>query len=106
MALKVLPEEVAGNAERLSRFEREAKVLASLNHQNIATLYNLECVSTSMAAGTAAPQGSQAASEAFVAHASRVQAADSESPPIVGSSFAQGGTGTGHSLMMCVRRHP
>jgi serine/threonine protein kinase len=42
VALKVLPEEVAGSAERLSRFEREAKVLASLNHPNIATLYNLE----------------------------------------------------------------
>ncbi len=68
VALKVLPDEVAGNQERLSRFEREAKVLASLNHPNIATLYGLERVSTQSAAGTAAPQGSQAAPESVVAH--------------------------------------
>lgn len=36
MAIKVLPEEFA-TAERLARFEREAKVLASLNHPNIAS---------------------------------------------------------------------
>jgi len=85
VALKVLPEEVAGNEERMSRFEREAKVLASLNHPNIATLYGLESVITQSAAGTAAPQGSQASAEAVVAHASRVQAADSESLPKVKS---------------------
>jgi serine/threonine protein kinase len=44
VALKVLPEEFAKDAERMARFEREAKVLASLNHQNIATLYGLESV--------------------------------------------------------------
>jgi serine/threonine protein kinase len=42
VALKVLPEDVANNPERLSRFEREAKLLAALNHPNIATLFNLE----------------------------------------------------------------
>ncbi|NIV26329.1 MAG: protein kinase, partial [Gammaproteobacteria bacterium] len=42
VALKVLPEEFAEDAERLARFEREAKVLASLNHPNIAHLYGLE----------------------------------------------------------------
>jgi len=42
VAVKVLPEEVAQDEERLARFEREAKLLASLNHQNIATLHGLE----------------------------------------------------------------
>ena len=44
VAIKVLPEEVAGDEARLARFEREAKLLASLSHQNIATLYGLEVV--------------------------------------------------------------
>ena len=36
VAIKVLPEAFARDAERLARFQREAKVLASLNHPNIA----------------------------------------------------------------------
>ncbi len=42
VAIKVLPEEFAEDQERVARFEREAKLLASLNHPNIATLYGLE----------------------------------------------------------------
>jgi len=42
VAVKVLPETVAQDVERLARFEREAKVLASLNHSHIATLHGLE----------------------------------------------------------------
>ncbi len=42
VALKVLPEVFARDAERMARFEREAKVLASLNHPNIASIYGLE----------------------------------------------------------------
>jgi serine/threonine-protein kinase len=41
VAIKVLPPEVAQDTERLARFEREAKVLASLNHANIASIYGL-----------------------------------------------------------------
>ncbi len=41
-AIKVLPTAVAQDRERLARFEREAKVLASLNHPNIAQIYGLE----------------------------------------------------------------
>ena len=46
VALKVLPADVAEDPERLARFEREAKVLASLNHPNIATLFGLETVAS------------------------------------------------------------
>ena len=42
VALKVLPEAFAADAERMARFEREAKVLASLNHPHIASIYGLE----------------------------------------------------------------
>ena len=42
VAIKVLPEAVASDPERLARFEREAKVLASLNHPNIGAIYGLE----------------------------------------------------------------
>ena len=42
VAIKVLSEEVAQDADSLARFEREAKLLASLNHPNIATLHGLE----------------------------------------------------------------
>ena len=41
VAIKVLPESVAADAERLARFQREAEVLASLNHPNIAVIYGL-----------------------------------------------------------------
>ncbi len=46
VAIKVLPEDVADDPERLGRFEREAKLLASLNHPNIAHLYGLETVAS------------------------------------------------------------
>ena len=42
VAIKVLPDEFAQDAERLARLEREAKLLASLNHPNIAAIHGLE----------------------------------------------------------------
>ena len=42
VAIKVLPEEFAREADRVARFQREAKLLASLNHPNIAAIYGLE----------------------------------------------------------------
>ena len=42
VAIKVLPEEFARDADRVARFQREAKLLASLNHPNIAAVYGLE----------------------------------------------------------------
>src|SRR5713101_951275 len=42
VAIKVLPSALAQHPDRLARFEREAKVLATLNHPNIAVIYGLE----------------------------------------------------------------
>src|SRR4026208_1314116 len=42
VAIKVLPESVSRDPERLARFEREAHVLASLNHPHIGAIYGLE----------------------------------------------------------------
>ena len=42
VAIKVLPALVAGDADRLARFQREAQVLAALNHPNIAAIYGVE----------------------------------------------------------------
>jgi eukaryotic-like serine/threonine-protein kinase len=42
VAIKVLPESFAQDAERVARFQREAQVLASLNHPNIAAIYGVE----------------------------------------------------------------
>jgi DNA-binding winged helix-turn-helix (wHTH) protein len=49
VAIKVLPAGLAQNPEGLARFEREAKVLASLNHPNIATIYGIEELRTGRA---------------------------------------------------------
>jgi len=42
VAIKVLPESVAADADRLARFQREAEILAALNHPNIAHIHGLE----------------------------------------------------------------
>ncbi len=48
VAIKVLPESFALDADRLARFTREAQVLASLNHPNIAAIYGLEATALVM----------------------------------------------------------
>ena len=42
VAIKILPEHFSRDPERLGRFEREAKLLAALNHRNIAAIYGLD----------------------------------------------------------------
>src|SRR5262245_66323265 len=42
VAIKILPAEFSRDADRAARFQREAEVLASLNHPNIAGIYDLE----------------------------------------------------------------
>ena len=42
VALKILPDSFAGDPDRMARFQREAEVLASLNHPNIAAIYGVE----------------------------------------------------------------
>ena len=42
VAIEVLPATLAADPERIARFEREAKTLAALNHQNIAAIFGLE----------------------------------------------------------------
>jgi serine/threonine-protein kinase len=48
VAIKVLPDEFAGDADRVARFQREAEALASLNHPNIGAIYDLEDVNGSL----------------------------------------------------------
>jgi dienelactone hydrolase len=53
VAIKILPEAFAADPERLARFEREAKLLASLNHPNIAAVYGLHEVPSATGSGRA-----------------------------------------------------
>src|SRR5262245_39913257 len=49
VAIKVLPETFTSDRDRVARFQREAKVLASLSHPNIAVIYGIEDASASHA---------------------------------------------------------
>src|SRR5262245_48751277 len=51
VAIKILPSALGADPERLARFQREAEVLASLNHPNIAAVYGLEEAAPSTPSG-------------------------------------------------------
>ena len=117
VALKVRPEGFAQDPERLARFEREAKVLASLNHPIIAHPFGLETgasgadadegsslrpqtssFSSRPAAGTAAPPSGLASPEGIVGHASRVagrEAGRTHSEGLLRGSSVQASPGEG-----------
>ena len=42
VAIKILPDELSRDADRIARFQREAETLAALSHQNIAAIYDLQ----------------------------------------------------------------
>ncbi len=54
VALKILPDAFASDPDRLARFKREAQILASLNHPNIAAIYGIEEAEPSTTEGTRA----------------------------------------------------
>jgi serine/threonine-protein kinase len=55
VAIKILPREFTSNPDRLARFEREARVLASLNHPHVGAIYGIEDQSADAAAGFSRP---------------------------------------------------
>ena len=80
VAIKIMPEAFAADAERLARFEREAQVLASLNHPNIAAIYGIED-------GPPAFDGAQAKE---VAHRVRALVLELVEGPTLADRIAQG----------------
>jgi eukaryotic-like serine/threonine-protein kinase len=74
VAVKILPPAFAGNPDRLARFEREARVLASLNHPNIATIYGLEKTAGPAPLGTSAIVMELVAGETLAVRIARVGA--------------------------------
>ena len=71
VAIKVLPELFAGDAERLARFTREAQTLAALNHPNIAHIHGLEESGAVTSSGTRCQRISRCRSADCCAAASR-----------------------------------
>ena len=63
VALKILPEAFVADAERLARFKREAHLLASLNHPNIAAIYGLEDAGSTPAIVMELVEGARRASQ-------------------------------------------
>src|SRR5512138_166572 len=55
VAIKILPDTFAHDADRLARFEREAKTLAALNHPHIASIYGVEEAPPNVEAGFSRP---------------------------------------------------
>ena len=66
VAIKILPDAFAADPERLARFEREAKTLASLNHPHIAAIYAVESGPSTLSASSGQAGSGQAGTLALV----------------------------------------
>ena len=82
VAIKVLPEAVAADPERLARFEREAKVLASLNHPNIAAIYSFESAQPDLTYSEPRSEGRPGESQGVLAAEGRKAPGDSPDGPL------------------------
>ena len=70
VALKILPEAFASDPDRLARFQREAQVLASLNHPGIAAIHGLEESGADRSTSRSEPAGQSCRSQNVTASAS------------------------------------
>ena len=71
VAIKILPAALATDPDRLARFQREAEVLASLNHPHIAAVYGLEDAATGQGSGQSARDGARRRRDARRSHRAR-----------------------------------
>ena len=79
VAIKVLPAALVEDTARMARFEREAQLLASLNHPNIATVYGVEQGAIVMELVEGADLAGPLPIATAVAYASQIAAGDSRS---------------------------
>ena len=63
VAIKFLPDAFSHDTERVARFQREARVLASLNHSNIAAIYGVEETDSRDIASTSSPRSKLASGQ-------------------------------------------
>jgi hypothetical protein len=96
VALKVLPEALAADAERIGRFQREAKVLASLNHPNIASIYGFEDSGGVHALVMELVEGQTLAE--------RIGGAGATGSGMAGAGLKAGATGGGRPASVCAGR--
>ena len=97
VAIKVLPTSFAADPERLARFEREARLLASLNHPNIGAIYGVEETSGLVALVLELVEGETLADRITKGSGHRAQGSRSEQPSAL-SAQPSGGLPVGEAL--------